>query len=422
MNRQRVEIVERKGIGHPDYLADLIAENYSKLLCREYMEHCGRVLHHNVDKVEIVGGETKTRFGGGHFIRPMLVFFSGRATDNCVNHSFEIEAIAKRAAVESISEVFSGETLGSARPLLDANDESQVLFSVHTKRGKAMLESSLLPFPPRANDSFIGSGYAPMSQTEEMVYGVERFLNSGVFKQQNPFSGFDVKVTGTRVDRHLSLTVALAFVDTYVSGVGEYVKQKRGIAKKLRDYLRDNLSPGLDEESMDDVRVNTMDDERAARRCEMKGNGGEEHLYLTVTGTSAEQGDDGAVGRGNRALGVSSFSRPISIGSIAGKNPVSHVGKLYTVLAFITANKIYRQLADEGVEEVYVEFVSQIGRRVTDPRTVHVRIISERLCRTPRRGVEEIVRSQLKAELGREIRPGQNKLCVDLVDGRHRVF
>ncbi|OYV08070.1 MAG: S-adenosylmethionine synthetase, partial [Methanosaeta sp. ASP1-1] len=47
------EVVERKGLGHPDTLADGISEAISRSLCRHYLEESGQILHHNVDKVLI---------------------------------------------------------------------------------------------------------------------------------------------------------------------------------------------------------------------------------------------------------------------------------------------------------------------------------------------------------------------------------
>ena len=68
-------------------------------------------------------------------------------------------------------------------------------------------------------------------------------------------------------------------------------------------------------------------------------------MYLTLLGTSAEQGDSGQVGRGNRVCGLISLNRPMSVEAAAGKNPVSHVGKIYNVLAHELAMRIYAESA-----------------------------------------------------------------------------
>ncbi|HLE67399.1 MAG TPA: methionine adenosyltransferase [Burkholderiales bacterium] len=43
------EIVERKGLGHPDTICDALVENLSTGLGRAYLERFGSILHHNVD-------------------------------------------------------------------------------------------------------------------------------------------------------------------------------------------------------------------------------------------------------------------------------------------------------------------------------------------------------------------------------------
>ncbi len=51
-----VEVVERKGAGHPDTICDALAETLSRNLCREYQSRFGYILHHNVDKALLCGG------------------------------------------------------------------------------------------------------------------------------------------------------------------------------------------------------------------------------------------------------------------------------------------------------------------------------------------------------------------------------
>ena len=80
LEKQRIELVERKCLGHPDSLADGIAESISQALCKTYLEEFGVVLHHNTDQGEVVAGESAPKFGGGRMIRPMYVLLDGRAT------------------------------------------------------------------------------------------------------------------------------------------------------------------------------------------------------------------------------------------------------------------------------------------------------------------------------------------------------
>lgn len=71
------EVVERKGIGHPDTLADGISEAISRSLSGYYLEEFGQILHHNVDKVLIIAGQSQPRFGGGSISKPPSVVVGG---------------------------------------------------------------------------------------------------------------------------------------------------------------------------------------------------------------------------------------------------------------------------------------------------------------------------------------------------------
>jgi S-adenosylmethionine synthetase len=102
-------------------------------------------------------------------------------------------------------------------------------------------------------------------------------------------------------------------------------------------------------------------------------------VYLTVTGTSAEMGDDGAVGRGNRANGLITPNRPMSLEATCGKNPINHVGKLYNLLSMVAAKQIAEEV--QGIEEVYIKILSQIGKPIDQPHIASIQVV-------PREGVD----------------------------------
>jgi S-adenosylmethionine synthetase len=104
-----------------------------------------------------------------------------------------------------------------------------------------------------------------------------------------------------------------------------------------------------------------------------RGLGG---VYLSLFGTSAEDADSGQVGRGNRVNGLISMNRPMGTEAAAGKNPVSHVGKIYNVLAHCIARRIYEQIA--GIKEVYVLLMSRIGEPIDRPRMAAVQVLLEK--------------------------------------------
>jgi S-adenosylmethionine synthetase len=155
------------------------------------------------------------------------------------------------------------------------------------------------------------------------------------------------------------MTIAAAMVDRFISDARTYFDRKEEVRQFVEGRLRAELRT-LDEL---DVMLNTLDDPK-------RGLGG---MYLTVLGTSAEGADGGEVGRGNRVNGVISLHRPMSTEAAAGKNPVSHVGNIYNVLAHQIAGRIVQQVT--GVEETAVWLCSQIGRPLDDPWSVSVELI-----------------------------------------------
>jgi S-adenosylmethionine synthetase len=162
-----------------------------------------------------------------------------------------------------------------------------------------------------------------------------------------------------RHDRRLSLTIAAAFVDRFIPNARTYFDRKEAVRQELTAHLRPRL------QTLDalEVAVNTLDDPA-------RGLGG---MYLTVLGTAAEGADGGQVGRGNRVNGLISLHRAMSTEAAAGKNPVSHVGKIYNLLAHQMAGRICSSVA--GIEEATVWLCSQIGRPLADPWSVAVEVI-----------------------------------------------
>jgi len=190
---------------------------------------------------------------------------------------------------------------------------------------------------------------------------VERYVNSPVFKARFPESGEDVKVMGYRANRDLVLTVAMAFVDRFIQSEQQYFSRKAEIVADIEAFVQ------REKRNFESVRVdlNTLD-------TPGRGEGG---MYLTVTGTSAEGGDCGQVGRGNKVNGVIALNRPMSTEAAAGKNPISHVGKIYTLLTHHIANEVYQTVP--GIKEVYIWLCSQIGVPIDQPLIASAQLVLE---------------------------------------------
>src|SRR5271155_254994 len=101
-----VEIVERKGIGHPDSIIDGACEAVSIALSEYYLDNFDAILHHNVDKGLLVGGRSNAVFGGGKVIDPIYILVAGRATDvvpfKGKNEKVPVEEISKKAIADYI--------------------------------------------------------------------------------------------------------------------------------------------------------------------------------------------------------------------------------------------------------------------------------------------------------------------------------
>ncbi len=128
-----------------------------------------------------------------------------------------------------------------------------------------------------------------------------------------------------------------------------------------------------------------------------------------MTGTSAEAGDSGQVGRGNNVVGVIPLNRPMSSEAAAGKNPVSHVGKIYNALCYRVANRVMDDV--NGVKEIYVWLLGQIGKPINDPSVVSAQII-------PEKGVELKSVSHSIDEIIVDEFDHLHEFCRDLAEGK----
>jgi S-adenosylmethionine synthetase len=349
---QEVEIVERKGIGHPDSICDGIAEAVSQALAQEYLDRVGKVLHYNTDESQLVAGNAAPAFGGGEVIEPIYLLIVGRATkeyeteDGVVN--IPTEPVALKAARAYIDEHFPELEFGTDIVVdVKLGEGSGDLQEVFGEEGATV---------PMANDTSFGVGHAPLTETEQIVLDAERRLN-GEYHETNPEIGQDVKIMGKREGDEIDITVAVAMVDSYVAGYDEYTTAVEGV----RDFVGEVASEHTDREVT--VHVNTADDVEDGS------------IYLTHTGTSAEQGDDGSVGRGNRANGLITPNRSMSMEATSGKNPVNHIGKIYNLLSTRIAERVVDEV--DGIRDLRIRLLSQIGRPIDEPHVADAHVVTE---------------------------------------------
>ena len=269
LKQQKLEIVERKGLGHPDFMCDNIMDKISVKLSQAYIKKAGRILHHNIDKSLLAAGEAEPRFGGGKVKEPMLLIIGDRATFDVNGDKIPIKELAIKTAKEWFRE-----------RLRFVDPEEHVRYQVELKPGHPELmdiferKGKLLG----TNDTSAAVGYAPMTRTEQIVLETEKYVNSPEFKKRFPESGEDVKVMAYRKDNDLRLTICMAFVDRFVKSENDYFNKKVAIHEEITSFVKKKTN--FDKII---INLNTLD----------KRGRGLEGVYVTVLGTSAESGDSG---------------------------------------------------------------------------------------------------------------------------------
>jgi S-adenosylmethionine synthetase len=342
-----VEVVERKGLGHPDTICDALAEALSRSLCREYRQRFGAILHHNVDKALLCGGSAAPAFGGGTVTRPIDIYLAGRATCAVGTEVVPISQIAadsSRAWLDANLHALDAQRHVRIHDLIrPGSQDLQMLFARRERRDMAL-----------ANDTSVGVGHAPLSPLERLVLVVEQRITGRDRVRDNPAWGEDVKIMGIRCGDSVQLTVSCAMIGRYLANMDDYLGQKGALEKLVHGVAAEHGFAACE------VAVNVADDIATGS------------VYLTVTGTSAEAGDDGQVGRGNRVNGLITPCRPMSLEAAAGKNPITHVGKIYNVVARDIAEALVATVPE--ISRAQCLMVSSIGTPVSEPAIMHIRL------------------------------------------------
>jgi S-adenosylmethionine synthetase len=342
-----------------------------------------------LDKGLIGAGGSEVAFCGGKITEPMLIVYGDRAT-------FEVEG--EYVPVNEIAVNSTKEWMKSKLRFIDP--EEHIKYQSVIKPGAASLQDI---FQRRgkylgANDTSAAVGFAPLSRTERLILDVEKHMNSNNFKKEFPESGEDIKIMGFRNGNTLNLTIAMAFVDRYVHNEADYFRKKSEIYDAIFEFIE--FSSNFDSVN---VKLNVLD--REGR--------GIDGLYLTVLGTSADTGDSGQVGRGNNVIGVIPLNRPMSSEAAAGKNPVSHVGKIYNLLSYRIADKVCKQV--NGVDEVYIWLVSNIGEPINEPAVCSAQVI-------PSHGADiNDISSQIEEVMAYELEH-LDEFCNDLAIGKINIL
>jgi len=386
LEKQRIELAERKCLGHPDSIADGIAESISQALCKTYLEEFGVVLHHNTDQGEIVAGESAPKFGGGRMIRPIYVLLDGRATKEWDGIKVPADAVAVEAANKYIHKIL---------PELDLNRE--IMIDCRLGTGSTDLRDVFKPSQgkvPRANDTSFGVGHAPFSDVENIILKSSNYIDTKLRKKY-PAIGQDIKIMGLRDGNTITLTIACAIVDRYCKDIREYQEYMQLLNDEITAIAKKTTKRKVV------VHVNTADDIK------------KKSVFLTVTGTSAEMGDDGSVGRGNRCNGLITPNRPMSMEATSGKNPINHIGKIYNLLSTQVAQECVKKVG--GIEELYIRLLSQIGKPIDQPLMASVQVLPKAGVRL--KDIDAEIREIIDSQLA-----GVTSVTEKVIEGKLKTF
>lgn len=357
MSLQNVEIVERKGRGHPDTMCDDIANKLSVEYCKKSIAATGTVQHHNFDKSLLAAGWTWMRWKNPTILKPITYYYGDRAATLPM---VEVVPLCNQTILGHLQDLAKGPIDVEAVSAL--NKGSQALMGIFSK------DVAVLP----SNDTSAAVGYAPLSEVERLIIDLEYELEN----EKLPWLGRDLKFMAVRDGRFLDLTVAAAMVIGSINSADEYKDKKYELNEIISTFIARRWDGDFE------LSINNLDN------IESEDVG---DFYLTLSGLSAECGDSGQVGRGNNVLGIIPLCRPISSEAAAGKNPVSHIGRIYNHLSFRIASRIVEEL---NVGEATVHLVNRIGTPINEPSMINITLDKATYTNAVVYGCDEIAKEE----------------------------
>lgn len=354
-------IAECKGVGHPDTLADHLAEQLSRVYSRYTLREFGAVLHHNFDKLALLGGSAEVRYGTGRMVDPVRVLVNGRAARSCGGVSIPVEDLiidAVNAFFRERLPELTGHLVIELNVTSTSSPGAVLTEGGSPDRGRWFKPTSIEDLRERtqllANDTSLGTGWAPQHDVETFVRMLTEHLSSrGGYRVSHPWCGSDVKVMAYASVEEVAMVLAVPQRCTRVRSRAEYRANKDAVLAECRRLIERDLVAARTR-----LLINARD---ILERDE---------LYLTYTGSSIESGDEGVVGRGNRVNGLITPLRPMNLEGANGKNPSYHVGKLYNV----AARKIAQRLYEVTGAYAEVHLISATGQRLNRPWRIVLRL------------------------------------------------
>lgn len=326
-----IEIVERKGVGHPDTLADALAEEISRVYSKYCIEKFGAILHHNIDKLYVGAGWNTNSFGSVKRIKPIKVIVNGRISNTCNGEIINIKSIVENTVKDY---------LGSVLPHINIESDLDIIINAtqYTRVPYWFSPRTIDDVPDSkevfANDTSVVTSFSPYTTCEKLAIEIEKFF---WFSNEKHYPipkyseiGQDIKVMVTRIGKNIDIIVCMPVISTEINSREEYYAVVEKYEKQLQQ-LAINICSDKGYDVKLSVNAKYDDDNRGT-------------LYMLALGTSAECGEEGVVGRGNSSLGIIPIFRPNSMEASAGKNPRYHTGRVLSFLSNRLSKAIYSEL------------------------------------------------------------------------------
>jgi len=338
-----IELVERKGIGHPDSLSDSLAEHLSCEYSRYTLKRFGAILRHQFDKVALMCGRARVAFGAGELLEPIRVLINGRASARLGTEEIPVRDLLQSATHDFFRLRF---------PMLEVDRDLRILWEVrsgmHSTTGgifgsnddiRSASAAIHYRFHPRSladlpethkvesNDTSAAVAWAPFSPLENAVLLIENTLNNAGTKAAWPWLGNDIKIMAARHGDAARIVIAVPLLSRHTPSPEAYFARLALLDQRIRELF----SQAAPHYHLCDLVLNSGDELETRK------------LYMNFTGSSIESGDEGMVGRGNRLGGVIASCRPFTMEGLGGKNPRYHVGKVYSAAAFDIAQHLHQR-------------------------------------------------------------------------------
>jgi len=324
-----IEIIERKGLGHPDSLADMLAKECSRVYSKYCMDNFGCILHHNFDKLYIGGGCFRYENGKAVMYDKIKIKVNGRVSNTMNHQKIDVEKLLTPVIKEYINHIL---------PRVDV--ENEVLIDVNctqnTKLNNWFSPESKDDIPDTkkllANDTSLCVSHQPMTLCERIVHETEEFFWNFDDKYPKPkFNniGQDIKVMLSRIKNDINITICMPVYNDKFTNLEEYSNIVLYYERLIQDYIIEKEKDNLGNNKIT-VSVNRNED-------------GSVRMYSLIKGSCIECGEEGVVGRGNNSNGLIPAFRQHTMESPFGKNERYHTGRVLSYLGNNISLRIYNE-------------------------------------------------------------------------------